>query len=267
MPRVSRRAVMKALGTTAALLPALSPDGVFAFARIQAGNAAPIPKVLPASSFRTLEVLVDAIIPTDERSPGAKEARVADYIDLLLSESEPETGAAVDGRAGGTRQDRDCAIPRALRQPHRGATRRDPRRHQPQRARARRRRSKTFFVMAKQATIRGYYTSEIGIHRRAALQGQPVPAGVRRLPDRRRQGLSALRAESRSLTMQTRLRRSRQNIDASRLRSREQLAAAIKPGSATAGTSSSSAAAPPEAWRRSSWRWPASRCCCSKPAG
>ena len=38
----------------------------------------------------SLEALVEAIIPTDERSPGAKEARVADYIDLLLSESDDE---------------------------------------------------------------------------------------------------------------------------------------------------------------------------------
>jgi gluconate 2-dehydrogenase subunit 3-like protein len=37
----------------------------------------------------TLETLVEAIIPTDDRSPGAKQARVADYIDLLLSEADP----------------------------------------------------------------------------------------------------------------------------------------------------------------------------------
>ena len=90
MSKVSRRAALKALGTTAALLPALSQDGLLAFARIQAGAAAPTPKVLSASDFRTLEALVEAIIPTDERSPGAKEARVADYIDLLLSESDDE---------------------------------------------------------------------------------------------------------------------------------------------------------------------------------
>jgi hypothetical protein len=40
--------------------------------------------------FQTLEALVEMIIPADDRSLGAKQARVADYIDLLLSESEPE---------------------------------------------------------------------------------------------------------------------------------------------------------------------------------
>jgi hypothetical protein len=40
-----------------------------------------------------------------------------------------------------------------------------------------------FFVMSKQATIRGYYSSEIGIHRELRYR-QSVPAAVRRLRDR-----------------------------------------------------------------------------------
>ena len=88
MPKLSRRAALKALGTSAILLPALSPEGVLAFARIQTAKAASSPKVLSAPAFAALEAFVDAIIPTDERSPGAKDARVADYIDLLLSESD-----------------------------------------------------------------------------------------------------------------------------------------------------------------------------------
>jgi hypothetical protein len=170
MSRVTRRAVLKTLGTTAALLPALSPDGLLAFARIQAGNVAPIPKVLSASGFRTLEALVDAIIPTDERSPGAKEARVADYIDLLLSESENETAlqwmgglAALDqeamsrfsvpfGRLDAAQLD---AILADI-----SKNELDPRTPLEQ-----------FFVMTKQATIRGYYSSEIGIHRELRYKG------------------------------------------------------------------------------------------------
>src|SRR5882672_8796722 len=89
MTKVSRRAALKAVGAgvgTAALLPWLSDSGLIAFARIQDTNAAPSPKVLSTSQFATLEALVDAIIPADDRSPGARQARVADYIDLLLSE-------------------------------------------------------------------------------------------------------------------------------------------------------------------------------------
>src|SRR6267143_5289160 len=93
MTKVSRRAALKAVGAgvgTAALLPWLSDNGLIAFAAIQETNRAPSPKVLSASQFATLEALVEAIIPTDDRSPGAKQARVADYIDLLLSEVDRE---------------------------------------------------------------------------------------------------------------------------------------------------------------------------------
>src|ERR1700716_4211868 len=87
--KVSRRAALRALGTgigTVAALPWLSDAGLLAFARIQETNAAPQLKVLSPSQFETLEILVEAIIPTDDRSPGAKQARVADYVDLLLGE-------------------------------------------------------------------------------------------------------------------------------------------------------------------------------------
>ena len=170
MSRVSRRAVLKALGTTAVLLPALSPDGVLAFERIQAGNAAPLPKVLPAASFHTLEVLVEAIIPTDERSPGAKEARVADYIDLLLSESDPEVAlrwmgglAALDhnamARFGAAFASLDAAQLDAILADI-SRNERDPTTP-----------LEEFFVMSKQAAIRGYYSSEIGIHRELRYKG------------------------------------------------------------------------------------------------
>src|SRR5258705_7665947 len=91
--KVSRRAALRALGTglgTVAALPWLSDEGLLAFARIQETKSAPQLKVLSPSQFETLELLVDAIIPADDRSPGAKQARVADYIDLLLSEVDRE---------------------------------------------------------------------------------------------------------------------------------------------------------------------------------
>jgi hypothetical protein len=168
---VSRRTALKAFGAGAvALLPALSPEGVAAFARIQAGKAASTPKTLSEAAFATLEKLVEAIIPADEHSPGAKEARVADYIDLLLSESDDELVlqwmgglAALDDAAESgfdkafARLDDDdmdallAAISRNERDPG------TPLEH--------------FFVMTKQATIRGYYSSEIGIHRELRYKG------------------------------------------------------------------------------------------------
>ena len=170
MPKVSRRAALKALGTTAALLPALSPDGLAIFARLQSGNTAPNPKVLSASDFRTLEALVEAIIPTDERSPGAKDARVADYIDLLLAESDPDIVlqwmgglAALDREA--TARFRAPFAKLAAPQIDTVLSAIAKNEADPQTP------LELFFVTVKNATVRGYYSSEIGIHRELRYKG------------------------------------------------------------------------------------------------
>src|SRR5688572_22688128 len=87
---VSRRTAIKALGASGALtfVPWLSEESAEAFSTLQATKAPPSLKVLTSAQYATVETLVEAIIPADERSPGAKEARVADYIDLALSEAE-----------------------------------------------------------------------------------------------------------------------------------------------------------------------------------
>src|ERR1051325_3700997 len=90
-PLVTRRNALKALGATAGaapLLPSLSGGGLAAFADAQRAGAPPVLKVLTPAQYVTVERLVEAIIPTDERSPGAKDARVADYMDLLLAEAD-----------------------------------------------------------------------------------------------------------------------------------------------------------------------------------
>ena len=170
MPKVSRRAALKAFGTTAALLPALSPGGLAVFARVQSGNAAPNPQVLSASEFRTLEALVEAIIPTDDRSPGARDARVADYIDLLLSESDPDV--VLQWMGGLAALDREATsrfrVPFAkLAAPQLDAVLGTMARNEadPQTP------LEHFFVTVKNATVRGYYSSEIGIHRELRYKG------------------------------------------------------------------------------------------------
>jgi Gluconate 2-dehydrogenase subunit 3 len=170
---VTRRAALKAFGagvTTVAALPWLSDSGLLAFARIQETNAAPRPKVLTSSQFQTLETLVEAIIPADDRSPGAKEARVADYIDLLLSEADPDVAlqwmgglAALDGQAA-ARFNTPFA---RLSEPQIDAILQDISRNE----RAPKSPLETFFVMTKNATIQGYYTSEMGIQKELRYQG------------------------------------------------------------------------------------------------
>src|SRR5438552_4911275 len=88
---VTRRTALKTLGAGAgavAFLPWLSEDGLAAFAEIQKTAAPPRLKALSSAQYATVEALAEAIIPADERSPGAKAARVADYVDLVLSEAE-----------------------------------------------------------------------------------------------------------------------------------------------------------------------------------
>jgi hypothetical protein len=169
----SRRTALKALGSTAgsvALLPWLSDEGLLAFTGLQDANAAPAPRVLSAAQFATLEAFVEAIIPADDRSPGAKEARVADYIDLLLAESDDALTlqwlgglAALDveavARAGAPFAQLDAAGMDTVLS---AISAREQTPDTP---------VEIFFVMTKNATIQGYYTSEIGIHRELKYKG------------------------------------------------------------------------------------------------
>jgi hypothetical protein len=175
---VSRRVALKSLGAgvgAATLLPWLSDDGVRAFAGIQQTSAAPQLKVLSASQYAALDALVDAIIPTDERSPGAREARVADYIDLLLSEGDDalrqqwlEGLDAMDAAAVGRFGAPISKLP--SEQLDRLLTDVSRNELQPQTTLER------FFGVTKQAAIAGYYTSEIGIHKDLRYKGNQVLA-------------------------------------------------------------------------------------------
>jgi hypothetical protein len=210
---VSRRTALKRISAGAgavALLPFLSDEGLAAFADIQKTGAAPSLKALTAEQYATLEALTEAIIPADERSPGAKQARVADYIDLLLSEADDtrrqqwtEGLAALDADAAArfgkpfrrldaaqvetvltdasknekapalqknernaaiTREERPAGVSRS-QQPADVSRGPAPVDKTPLEA---------FFVTVKQATVHGYYTSEIGIHQELKYKGNKV---------------------------------------------------------------------------------------------
>ena len=177
---VSRRSALRRIGAGAGaltLLPFLSEEGLAAFLKIQAAGAAPAPKVLSPSQYATVEALVEAIIPADERSPGAKEARVADYIDLLLSESPDEVVrqtwleglAALDGEAGA----RYGAPFSRLEAGQVEAFLTDVSRNE---AAVQKTPLEALFTTTKQATIHAYYTSEIGIHKELRYKGNQLLA-------------------------------------------------------------------------------------------
>ncbi len=211
-PLVTRRNALKALGATAGaatILPWLSDEGLAAFAEAQKANAAPVLKVLTPAQYVTVEHLVEAIIPTDERSPGAKDARVADYMDLLLAEADE--GLRKDWLAGLGALDTESSkrfgrgfakldpsqtdalltdiskyeTAKAVADPALQIPRNEePKPLPPQvdtllgdvgRHRgSRKSQLETFFANTKQATIHGYYTSEIGIHKELRYKGNKV---------------------------------------------------------------------------------------------
>jgi hypothetical protein len=158
---------------------------------------------------------VEAIIPADERSPGAREARVADYIDLLLAEARPDLrqewisglgafDAEASRRYGAPfvrlapaqveelltdlsayeRPKPETDAPDAALQLSRNeqpkenlvlkeglfgeVSRVDPGAPRPV--------LEGFFAATKRATIHGYYTSEIGIHKELRYKGNQVLA-------------------------------------------------------------------------------------------
>ena len=174
----TRRSAIHALGIgtgSAVLLPWLSDQGLAAFAVLQQSPTTTKPTVLSNGQFATLGALVDAIIPTDDRSPGAKEARVAGYIDLLLSEVDDHValqwmgGLAALDEASVARFKKpfvqlDAAASDAMMSAI-SAHENEPDRQTPLEA---------FFVMTKRATIQGYYTSEIGIHRDLRYKGNQI---------------------------------------------------------------------------------------------
>jgi hypothetical protein len=212
---VTRRSALWTLGAASAftLLPDLSDEGLAAFAEVQRGKAPPSLKSLSPAQYATVEALVEAIIPADERSPGAKEARVADYLDLLLSEVQPslkqewlEGLAALDteasARFGAPFARLDATRIEALltdisryeaatqtvgtKAPAHDSGRPEERKEKPnfvenllgdvslQDPAPRLTRPEAFFAITKDATIHGYYTSEIGIHKELRYQGNQI---------------------------------------------------------------------------------------------
>jgi hypothetical protein len=211
---VSRRDALRILGagaTSVAVLPWLSEEGTAAFAEIQRTKAAPRLKVFSAAQYATLVALTEAIIPADERSPGAKEARVADYVDLVLSEGDEKLrnewtsglaaldadamarfnapfvkldAAQVEAMLTEVSRNEKVAEPRPREEPSQKERPADvavaekpadaalnaPATGQGKTA------VEKFFITAKQATIHGYYTSEIGIHKELQYKGNQLLA-------------------------------------------------------------------------------------------
>ena len=135
-----------------------------------AAAASQTPKFFTAAELATVVAVADSIIPADERSPGAREAGVGPFIDLMVSASPEEVQRVWrEGlRALEARSQADFSKGFAEASPdERSALLQDISKNE--------RRPKTplerFFRAAKNLTIDGYYTSEIGIQQELRYKG------------------------------------------------------------------------------------------------
>jgi len=168
----SRRAVLKGLGGLGAAA-FISPASARALEALRASGEAAKPVFLTTDQLAVVDALSERIIPADAHSPGAHAARVADFVDLLLSEQDAETQAQWRfGLAALDERSRDChargfadldgAAQDALLA-ELAKSELDPKTS-----------LERFFVEAKLRTIQGYYTSEIGIHKELRYKGNKV---------------------------------------------------------------------------------------------
>src|SRR5579872_2671644 len=87
----SRRDLLRHIGasiTLAAGEQMLSAQDVQHVHNAVAAEVRYTPKALNAHEFATLQRLADLIVPADQRSPGALEAKAADFIDFLCAATD-----------------------------------------------------------------------------------------------------------------------------------------------------------------------------------
>ena len=134
-------------------------------------------KFFTAEEFAMVDELSEIIIPTDDHSPGAKAAKVADFIDQTLAEAfddQPRqqwrSGLAVvnqiSQKLNGTSFVKATAKQRAAVVLQMAGNEKKP--VAPE---------EIFFGELKGATTRAYYTTDIGIHKELDYKGKVLQTG------------------------------------------------------------------------------------------
>ena len=186
---MQRREVLKILAAGAAL-PVFTPSVAAFFREAQAQvGAAYKPRTLTPQQDATVVAMVDVIIPATD-TPGAKAARVNDFIDVILTEwaTETERQDFLNGLAGIDKQSNDLygknfaaasaeqqtALLRAMDDSVMGAHIEKHRRHGNTVPEERDKQLRdSFWYVFKGITLHGYYTSEIGFSQE--LNQQIIP--------------------------------------------------------------------------------------------
>ena len=160
---MERRTILKLVA--AGVLP-----GSSGLVQLGCGSDGYTPEFFSASQLELVDALSELILPSDDHSPGARAAKVARYIDVMVADGSGELQASwnsgleavselAEQRFG--RDFIDCdASQRDAIVAEMANNEDDPRSA-----------AERFFSRLKQMTIDGYYTSEIGIHQDLGYQG------------------------------------------------------------------------------------------------
>lgn len=163
----TRREILKAGAVAAAASVGATPLSAFTL-------PASGPRTLTRDQYALLDELTEILIPADEHSGGARAAGVAAYIDAVLTEAFDRTatasfvaGLALVEQLARQRHNRAFlalspdereAVVTAIAEGE-GAPKTDEAR---------------FFVVLKRHTVRGYYTSRLGIHDEMNYKGNTL---------------------------------------------------------------------------------------------
>lgn len=178
---MSRRDALKSIGVgagvisvlpilkTAAVGQELAHDHMNHSAQAAEAKAQPLRFFTPDEN-RTVIEMSERIIPADDHSPGAKAARVSEFIDLIVSES-PENarqswrdGLAAINKMSQSRFGKPFADATVDQQV-------DLLKEISKNEKSPQTIEEKFFRTIKNATVDGYYTSEIGIHKELQYKG------------------------------------------------------------------------------------------------
>jgi hypothetical protein len=181
---MNRREALRVL-TAGAILPALTPE-LFAFYRQAQPATGYALRTLDAHQNDTIVAMIDQIIPATD-TPGAKGARVNEFIDVILTEwaNDEERQNFLSGLTGVDKQskvlfgkdfvaaapeqqlallrslDEAAAVARSSRKPGPPLWKPEGRNTQLQ---------GDFFTVFKNMTVHGYYTSEVGFTKELKLE-------------------------------------------------------------------------------------------------
>ena len=162
----------------ASMVRAASPTAIHVHQAVKSAIGASKPVQSPVFNnhqLKTIAALSEIIIPTDSHSPGAKAARVDEFVNETVSASREETQKLwVDGLAAVDKMAErdfgksvaDCEADQQIKL----LTRISQNEDKPVTLEER------FFVALKQSTVDGYYLSDVGIHQELKYQGNAVLA-------------------------------------------------------------------------------------------